>query len=86
MGTFEYVVTCATPHAPPVPACATKRSRTVTLPPPTKREIEASALRKSRRALAMRETAAALSLEAFYDVIVVDARIVPGSAGRSLKF
>jgi hypothetical protein len=56
------------PHAPRVPASATTRSRTVSLPPPTVQEIEASALRKSRRALAMRETAAALSLEAFYDV------------------
>jgi hypothetical protein len=54
-----------------VPASATTRSRTFTLPPPTVREIEASALRKSRRALAMRETAAALSLEAFYNVIVL---------------
>jgi hypothetical protein len=58
------------PHAPRVPASATTRSRTVTQPPRTERDTEVSALRKSRRALAMRETAAALSLEAFRDVIV----------------
>jgi hypothetical protein len=48
----------------------------VTLPPPREREIEVSALRTSRRALAMRETAAAPSLEAFREVIVLDARII----------
>jgi hypothetical protein len=57
--------------APPLPASATKRSRTVTLPPRTEQEIEASALSKSRRALMMRETAAALSLEAFRDISVL---------------
>jgi hypothetical protein len=54
--------------APPLPASATKRSRTVTLPPRTQQEMEASALRKSRRAMTMSHNAAALSLEAFRDI------------------
>jgi hypothetical protein len=58
---------------PPLPPSATKRSRTVTLPPPTEREIEVSALRKSKRALMMGETpaAAALSVEALRDICVL---------------
>jgi hypothetical protein len=60
----------AIPSAP----LATKR-RTVSLPPPTEQEIAASALKKCRRAIKMRNTpvGAALSLEAFHDANVLGA-------------
>jgi hypothetical protein len=60
------------PPAPLVPLSSTKR-RTVSLPPPTEREIAASALKKCRRAIKMRKTpvGAALSLEAFHDANVL---------------
>jgi hypothetical protein len=58
-------------HAPHVPASAKKR-RTVTLPPPTEREIAATAMKKCQRAAGMSRAspsaAAALSLEALHDV------------------